>query len=303
VASAAALSKGFAGYLASMAAVPETVAALGLLAVLGLVAVKGIKESARLAVVVTVIEVIGLLLVIGFGWEDILLANVPDMLRVDTAMGASWAAVLSGAFLAFYAFIGFEDMVNVVEEVKDPRRTMPLAIILSLAAAAVLYLLVVIVCLAVALPEELAGSSAPLNLVFERITTIDPRLISLIGLAATVNGVLVQIVMGSRILYGLSCQGWLPGRFAAVHGRYQTPVFATLAVVAAMAAGVLLLSLVSLASLTSFLVLTVFVLVNISLLVIKLRDRDDAAAVSVPVFVPALALLSCVGLLLFQILD
>jgi amino acid transporter len=301
VASAAALSKGFAGYLASIVAVPELAAAIGLLLLLGLVAVVGIKESARLAVVVTLVEVAGLLLIIWFGRGDILLSDMPSMLTVDTVTGGSWAAILGGAFLAFYAFIGFEDMVNVVEEVKEPRRTMPLAIIISLAAATVLYLLVVVVCIAVARPDELAASSAPLNLVFERISAIDPRLISLIGLAATVNGVLVQIIMGSRILYGLSRQGWLPERFSSVHGTFQTPVFATGLVVAVMVLGVLVLSLVSLASVTSFLVLAVFVLVNVSLVVIKLRGRDGRAPVSVPLAIPALAAVSCFSLLVLQL--
>lgn len=310
VASAAALSQGFAGYLHSLVAVPQTLAAIGLLLALGLLAVRGIGESAKVAAVVTLVEVAGLLLIIWFGVPQVMISDVPAMFTVDPAIGFS--GILLGAFLAFYAFIGFEDMVNVVEEVKQPRRTMPLAIISSLVLATILYLLVVMVSIASVPADELAASDAPLSLVFGALSSIDPAVISIIGLAATVNGVLVQIIMGSRILYGLSKQGWLPQRFAAVSAVRQTPVFATAVVVAAMIAGTLLLGLVSLAQITSFLVLTVFVLVNLSLIVIKLRDRRakttkadkaDKAPVSVPIAVPAIALLNCLGLVVFQIVS
>lgn len=305
IASAAALSQGFAGYLGSLLDVPQLVAAIGLLLVMGLLAARGIGASAKFAAAITLIEVAGLLLIIGFGLSLTTTADVTGIFSVDPAVGLG--GVLIGAFLAFYAFIGFEDMVNVVEEVKEPRRTMPRAIILSLVLATVLYLLVVFVSLAVVPPSMLAASDAPLNLVFDYIGRLNPAMglnpavISLIGLAATVNGVLVQIIMGSRILYGLSRQGWLPQRFASVSAGSRTPLFATATVVAAMIAGTLLLSLVSLARLTSFLVLSVFVLVNLSLIVIKLRDRGERAPVSVPIAVPALALLTCLGLVVFQI--
>ncbi len=303
VASAAALAQGFAGYLNNILAVPQLIAAIGLLLVLGLLAVKGIKESARFAAVVTTIEVIGLLLIIWFGRNLVSVGDVPAMFTIDPAIGLS--GVLIGAFLAFYAFIGFEDMVNVVEEVRNPRRTMPLAILFALVSATVLYLLVVMVSIAAVAPGELAASKAPLSLVFDRISSIDPLVISVIGLAATMNGVLVQIIMGSRILYGLSRQGWLPARFASIHSRFETPIFATAIVVGVMIVGTLLLSVVSLAQITSFLVLTVFILVNLSLIIIKLRDRKQAAEkapVAVPIAIPLLAVLFCIGLVLFQVL-
>ncbi len=300
VASAAALAQGFAGYLSNILPIPQLVAAIGLLLALGLVAVKGIKESARFAAVVTIIEVVGLLLIIWFGRNYVSASDVPVMFTIDPAVGLG--GVLVGAFLAFYAFIGFEDMVNVVEEVQNPRRTMPLAILFALVSATMLYLLVVMVSIATVAPGELAASDAPLSLVFDRISSIDPLVISIIGLAATMNGVLVQIIMGSRILYGLSKQGWLPTRFASVHSRFETPVFATAIVVGIMVIGTLLLSIVSLAQITSFLVLTVFILVNLSLIVIKLRYRTEKAPVSVPIVVPFLAILFCIGLVLFQVL-
>ncbi len=299
IASAAALSQGFAGYLNSVFSVPELLASIGLLVFLGLIAAKGIGESAKFAAIFTIVEVIGLLMIIWAGRTHLTTSEFASSLSLDPAIGIS--GVLFGAFLAFYAFIGFEDMVNVVEEVKKPRITMPLAILLSLIAATVLYLLVVMVSMAVVHPAQLATSDAPLSLVFSKISSIDPLYISVIGIAAAVNGVLVQIIMGSRILYGLSRQGWLHKSFARVHAVHHTPVIATVVVTAAMTIGTVLLSLVSLAKATSFLILIVFTLVNISLLVIKFRDKSSEVAVRVPVVIPVLGALSCIGMLGYQL--
>jgi basic amino acid/polyamine antiporter, APA family len=299
IASAAALSKGFAGYLNDIFSVPELVASVALILALAFVAVKGIAESAKLAAVFTLIEVAGLLLIVWFGRTHVGASEFTASLSVDPAIGFS--GVMFGAFLAFYAFIGFEDMVNVVEEVKKPRITMPLAILLSLIIATVLYLLVASVSLAVVPTAQLAESGAPLSLVFSQISSIDPIYISVIGIAAAVNGVLVQMIMGSRILYGLSSQGWIHRRFSKVHDAYGTPVFATILVASLMVLGTLLLGLVSLAQATSFLILAVFTIVNVSLIAIKRRDKGEKVAIKVPLAIPLLGTVSCIGLVGYQI--
>lgn len=299
IASAAALSQGFAGYLGSIFNVPEILASIGLLILLGLIAVKGIGESAKFAAVFTLVEMAGLVAIIWLGRSSLSVSEFTSSFDINPAVGIS--GIMFGAFLAFYAFIGFEDMVNVVEEVKKPRVTMPMAILLSLAAATVLYLLVVMVSTAVVAPAELATSEAPLSLVFSKVSNIDPIYISIIGIAAAVNGVLVQIIMGSRILYGLSKQGWLHRGFSQIHSVWQTPVFATAIVTAFMIAGTLALGLVSLARVTSFLVLIVFALVNVSLFVIKYRAGPEKIAVKVPIVIPILGGLSCVGMIAYQV--
>ncbi|HJQ09111.1 MAG TPA: amino acid permease [Candidatus Saccharimonadales bacterium] len=300
IASAAALTQGFAGYLGSIFSVPELLASIGLLVFLALVAAKGIGESAKFAAIFTVVEVVGLLMIIWAGRNQVTMSEFISSFSIDPAIGIS--GVLFGAFLAFYAFIGFEDMVNVVEEVKKPRITMPLAILLSLVAATVLYLLVVLVSMAAVSPAQLAASDAPLSLVFSKVSNIDPLYISVIGIAATVNGVLVQIIMGSRILYGLSKQGWIHARFSAVHAKYGTPIMATAVVTAAMITGTLLLNIVSLAQATSYLILIVFTLVNVSLIVMKRRDTTPKAGINVPFAIPVLGALSCIGVVGYQLL-
>ncbi|WP_176561941.1 APC family permease [Mycolicibacterium palauense] len=301
VASAAALAQGFAGYLDSLVSVPTIVGSVGLLVVLGAVAIKGIGESATMAALLTGLEVLGLLLVIWFGRRAFAHLDVGAVFTIDPAVGLG--GVLAGAFLAFYAFIGFEDMVNVAEEARNPRRTMPLAILIALLASTVLYLLVIVVSTTLVPPAELAGSEAPLTLVFERSGAGHGVVLSLIGMVAATNGVIVQIIMGSRILYGLAKQGWIHGRFARVHRSFRTPVTATLVVLAAMIAGTVVLPLVSLAQLTSLLVLTIFTLVNASLIVIKRRHREHGGFIDVPMAVPYLGVVLCLGTVVFQMFN
>lgn len=298
ITSAAALAQGFAGYLRSFVSVPAVLAAVGLLIVLGAIAVKGIGESAKTAAALTALEVLGLVLVVWFGRKAFTEVDTGALLSIDPAVGLG--GVFAGAFLAFYAYIGFEDMVNVAEEAKNPSRTMPLAILISLVISTVLYLLVVIVSTTMVSPAELAGSDAPLTLVFERSGAGDFAVLSLIGVIAAVNGVIVQIIMCSRILYGLANEGWIHSRLATVHTTFKTPVTATLLVVAVMIFATLTLPLISLAQLTSLLVLTIFTLVNASLIVIKRRGGTHPGYITVPTIVPYLGVLLCVGTVGFQ---
>ena len=299
VTSAAALAQGFAGYLGSFIAVPTGVASVGLLLLLGAIAIKGIGESAKTAAIFTAIEVLGLLLIIWFGRSAFGAVSTSNLLSVDSTVGVG--GVVAGAFLAFYAFIGFEDMVNVAEEAKNPRRTMPLAILIALIVSTVLYLLVIVVATTLVTPSELADSSAPLTLVFERSGVRSTEILSLIGMVATINGVIVQIIMGSRILYGLAKQGWLTKKLAVIHVEHKTPITATLVVLGAMIVGTLLLPLVSLAQLTSLLVLSIFTLVNVSLVSIKRRTPDHEGYISVPSFVPYTGTALCVSTIMYQL--
>lgn len=299
ITSAAALSQGFAGYFSSLMDIPTPVASVGLILLLGLIAMKGISESAKTAAVLTAIEVFGLILIIWFGRSAFSGVDASSLLTIDPAAGAG--GVIAGAFLAFYAFIGFEDMVNVAEEANNPRQTMPLAILIALTASTVLYLLIAIVATILVSPAELAAHNAPLTLVLERSGASSVNILSLIGMVATVNGVIVQIIMCSRILYGLARQGWITRRLAVVHHKHKTPVPATLIVLATMVIGTILMPLVSLAQLTSLLVLSIFTFVNASLIVIKQRAPKHDGYISVPSFLPYVGATLCVSMIAYQL--
>ncbi|MCA9327702.1 amino acid permease, partial [Candidatus Saccharibacteria bacterium] len=301
VASAAALAQGFAGYLSELAPVPVWLASVGLIVVLGVVAMKGIGESAKTAAAFTAVEVLGLLLVIWFGRHAFSTVDTHTLLSLDPQLG--FAGLVAGTFLAFYAFIGFEDMVNVAEEVKNPRRTMPFAILISLAAATILYLLVVVVATNLVPTSELAESKAPLSLVLGASGVANAHLLSVIGMVATMNGVIVQIIMGSRILYGLSNQGWLTPKLAVVSNKTNTPIVATLVVLAAMVAATLLLPLVSLAKLTSLLILIIFVFVNVSLIVVKRRQPKGSSSITVWPALPYVGAVMSALVILYQLVS
>ena len=135
--------------------------------------------------------------------------------------------------------------------------------------------------------QALAESAAPLSLIFEKTSGLSSDLVSAIALVAVLNGALVQIIMGSRVLYGLAAQGWLPGRFARTNARTRTPVFSTLVITAAVLALALGFEIEHLAGATTFITLTIFTLVNLSLLRIKRRDPRPVGIRVYPLWLPA----------------
>lgn len=300
--SSATLVNGFAGYLAVFVELPRSPVIFAVVLVLGTLALWGILESVSVAAVATVIEIAGLVMIIAVSGDSFL--SLPQRFGelIPPLEINAWWSVAAGAFLAFYAFIGFEDMVNVSEEVKDAQHNVPRAIILALIGSTLLYILVVTAAV-LALPlSTLSGSDAPLALVFERATGAQPTIIALISLFAVINGALIQMIMSSRMLYGMAQAGWTFRTLAFVSSRTRTPVVAT----AVVAAGVLLfalwLPLVTLAKLTSFAILVVFVLVNLSLIRIKKVQKAPEGIRVYPVWVPYGGLMLAIVLLVFQVL-
>lgn len=286
VISAATISRGFTGYLHIFIDVPDWLVLCCLIIGLGLVASWGISESVTIIFMMTSIELFGLLYILWVAGDALtdLPAQLPEM--IPPWEFTSWSAVFSGAFLAFYAYIGFEDMVNVAEEVRNPQRNMPLAIISCLVITSVLYIAVALV-VVLSLPKEmLAGSHAPLALLYQHKTGGSPTFITLISLFAVTNGALVQIIMGARVLYGLSSQGWLPEPLGKINSRTRTPLRATLLLTAIILIMALWLPLVTLASLTSFVTFAVFACINMALIVIKNRDPRPENCMLVPIWVP-----------------
>lgn len=301
VVSGATLVSGFAGYLEIFVVLPRWLVVTTVLAALAALAAWGITESVRAAGLITLIEVGGLLFITSVSAAGFatLPARLPELLPPPD--GHAWEGIFLGVFIAFYAFLGFEDMVHVAEEVREPQRTLPRAILLSLAIATALYLLVALAAVLTLPQAELARASAPLAEMYVRATGQSPLLISVISLFAVVNGALIQIIMGSRLLYGMSRHGWLPQRLGRVSPRTRTPLLATAVVALAALALALWLPLVTLAATTSFLLLMVFALVNLSLLVVKRRLPAAPGVRSYPRWVPAAGLASTLGLIAFEL--
>ncbi len=306
--STAAIAIGFAGYLGLFLDLPAPVMTAALLLLLGVLAIWGIVESVTVAALLTVAEIGALVLVIATGIDDVVLqpARVADaLLPAPGDLLAMAPAILAGGVLAFYAFIGFEDMVNVAEEVRDVERTLPRAILVTLGATTLLYVLVALVAVLIAAPAELAASDAPLALVYERASGWNPAPISLVAIFAVANGALIQIIMAARVFYGLARLGGLPAGLAAVWQRTRTPVAATLLATAIAMVLALALPIVRLAEITSFLTLIVFALVNGALLALKRREARDPAGAPAPPWrvpwpVPAAGLVLSLGFTLYQ---
>jgi APA family basic amino acid/polyamine antiporter len=300
IVSAAAISVGSAGYIGVFLAWPEPVLVTGVVLAMGAIAAWGVKESVSFAGVMTLIEVGGLLLLVlaGIALGPELVTRLPEALP-PLGDGRVFAGIMGTALLAVFAFIGFEGLANIAEEVRDPQRTLPRAIFLTLAVSTILYVLVAWVALVAVPQEELAQSRAPLALVFERLTGASPRVMSLIAIVATLNGIIVQIIMSSRVLYGLAQQGNLPAVFGRVHSVTRTPLYATVFTTGLVLLLALLLPLHHLADLTSRITLVVFALVNVSLIRIKARTPDAPAGVYIaPTWVPWAGFASCLGLLI-----
>jgi amino acid transporter len=265
IVSAATIMKGFAGYLQVFVPVAADMAIVLMVILLGGLAVWGIAESVAVAALVTVVEVAGLLLIIGIAAPGMatlgsLAAELPPLAGTTVLPG-----ILMGAFLAFYAFIGFEDMVNVAEEVRQPERNLPRAILLALLISSVLYLLVSLAAITGLPADRLSAADAPLAVLYEFVTGREPVLITLISMLAVVNGALIQIIMASRVCYGMARQRWLPACFGRVYPRTQTPVMATVTVAVLVLLAALWFPIEALAKATSFFLLIVFALVNLSL--------------------------------------
>lgn len=300
--STATLLKGFAGYFTQLVPVAPWICIIVVSAILVAITLRGIKESVGAAVALTVVEVAGLVFLVG----SIMLAR-PDaianyangfMAATSTADIGLLAGVISGAFIAFYAFVGFEDMVNIAEEVKRPEVAFPRAILLSMAVVAVLYIAVAVTTLGVLPPSVVGHSTAPLADAYRAATGNSTLLIVVVSLLATLNGIVVNIVMGSRFLYGMGRRGWIPTWFSVVSSRHVPSRGVVLVGVGSVVAAILL-PIEHLAQLTSLLLLFVFVAVNISLVVIRRRQADRRLQLS-PTFVPWLGAIACLGLLAGQ---
>lgn len=212
-----------------------------------------------------------------------------------------WNGILLGGVLAFYAYIGFEDMVNVAEEVKDPIRNMPLAIVIALVVSTLLYMAVAVIAIASGPVEALGRSDAPLALIYQRAAGTPPVLISAIAMVAVVNGALIQTIMASRVCYGMARQGWIPAWFGAVHPRTQTPAVATLVVAGLILVMALLLPVETLARVTSLLLLIVFALINLALVRIKKKADMSYTGITVPRWLPWAGFVSSLGFLGYQV--
>ncbi|WP_230125746.1 APC family permease, partial [Pseudomonas sp. Bi70] len=302
VTSAAGLSLAFAGdYLAAFVDIPAHVAALIFLVVIGLLNARGIRESLSANLVMTTIELSGLLLVI-FAAAWFFRTGEGDFSRVvEFKAGVNPAvAVLGAALLAFYSFVGFETSANLAEEIRDVRKTYPRALFGALLIAGIIYMAVAIGAAVVMPVEQLANSTAPLlEVVKASGLGIPPQLFAFIALIAVANGALLTMIMASRLAYGMAHQGLLPSVLGGVLPERRTPAAAIVATTAVAIVLTLTGSLATLAQTVVLLLLFVFISTNLAVLVLR-RDKVAEDHFRVPTWVPVLGVASCLLLMTQQ---
>lgn len=301
--SAAALTNGFVGYLHQFIGIDRVIAIVLVTLLLGSIAAWGITESVMIASLITVIEIGGLLMVITVSSKGLSAFSSRWTELIPSTDITSWGGIYLGAVLSFYAFIGFEDMVDVAEEVKEVKRNLPVAILLTLGITTFLYMLLMVTAVLSLPPAELASSEAPLAHIYEYHTGEKAIAINVIGMFAIINGALIQMIMASRVLYGLSSRGQLPALLSVVHQRTQTPLIATVVVTVIVLILALIGRLASLAEATSVIMLAIFSIVNLALWRIKRKDPHPDGVRIFPSWIPITGFFVSIAFVLSEVIN
>ncbi len=305
IASAATLSKAFAGdYLAEFVELPVVLVAIGFLLIVALINFRGISESIKLNMVLTTIEVLGLVIIIVIGVAALLNGDGDAGRNLDFPEGENVAlAIVGGAALSFYALIGFEDAVNVAEETKDPARNFPKALFGGLLIAGVIYLLVTFTASMVVPTQQLTESDGPLlEVVREGPLGVPTKLFAGIALLAVANGALINMIMASRLVYGMSVRGVVPRIFDKVHSGRHTPIAAIIFTTGLAMLLATLGDLSDLAGTTTTLLLFVFATVNVAVLVLR-PDEGKHPHFRAPSVIPVASVVIIIFLLIRRASD
>jgi basic amino acid/polyamine antiporter, APA family len=273
-----------------------TLIGLGFMSLVALVNHRGVGESVKANVVLTCVELSGLLIVIGVGVWALGLGE-GDFSRVtefDTGERSVLGGVIAATGLAFFAMVGFEDSVNMAEECKHPRKIFPKVLLTGLCLTGLIYVLVSISAIALVPADALSQGDTPLLQVVEAGAPGFPiGLFGVITMFAVANSALINMLMASRLVYGMSRQHVLPPLLGRVHPRRRTPTTAIL-FTTALAFGLITFvgAVPALGGTTALLLLVVFTVVNVAVLVLR-KDRVDADHFRTPTVLPVVGALAC----------
>jgi amino acid transporter len=302
--SVATQSRVFAANIAALSGIniiPAEGLALGFILILGAIVFRGIRESMWVNVLCTLIEAAGLIIVIAFGmsyWGSVDYFEIPAA-KADTGIAL---LAIQGTALTFFAFIGFEDAINVAEECEKPERTIPIGLVSAALIAALLYVAVAITAVSVVPWQQLAAAPSPLTEVMVRAAPgFPPWMMTFIALFSVGNTALVNYITASRLIYGMSQQKLLPDHLGRIHEGRRTPHIAIVSLLGLLIPLALLGSIKELASATVLLLLFVFATVNGALVILQRRPGEAIGRFEVPRFVPLFGMIVCACLILVRL--
>ncbi|HDH91533.1 MAG TPA: amino acid permease [Candidatus Aenigmarchaeota archaeon] len=283
---------GFSSYLYALTGIPKILSGLVLLLLLSLVNFIGIKESSTLNIIFTSVEVLGLVLIILFG-----ISKAPSINLLEMPKGIG--GVLSATALVFFAYLGFEDIVSVSEEIKNARKIIPLALVLSIAITSLLYILTSIAAVSLANWRELAESPAPMALAASKFLGNNAFvLLSFIALFSTTNTALIMLIVASRMIYGMAYERSLPRILSKIHPTRRTPHYAILITMLATAPFLFFKDIGFVARVTNFGSFFIFILVNLSVIALRYKRPLAKRPFKIPLSLKRLPLIPLAGLIL-----
>ncbi|MFB5648159.1 MAG: APC family permease [Candidatus Nitrosomaritimum aestuariumsis] len=289
---AATVALGFGGYVEELTNIPIIISALIILGVLSLVNFIGIKESAWANTIFAIVTIIGLAIIIVVGFSFPLESEINYF---ENPFGVN--GIILAFILVFFAFIGFEDIANVAEEVKRPQRTMPRGIMLSVLITTIIYILVSLASIRIVGWEQLAESSAPLAFVAEqRLGQQGHFILSIIALFATASTILITLVAGARIFYGMARDGSLPSKLGLIHKKTKTPWIAVILILVAAIGFSFIGDIVIIANIVVFAVVVTFAMINLAVILLRYVKPDQERPYKVPVNIGKFPVLPLFGL-------
>ena len=290
----ATVALGFGGYFAQFLDIPITLSAISLLGGLSLVSFIGIRQSAWANTIFALVTItgLGIIIFLGFTYE---VTEPVDYFESPTGM----TGIILAFVLIFFAFIGFEDMANVAEEVKRPKKTLPRAIILSIIITAVIYILVSLSSVRILNWDDLSQSAAPLADVATKGLGIEGGItMSAIALFATASTVLITLVAGARILYGMAKSGSLPSIFSRVHSKTGTPWVAVIGIFVTSVTFAFIGDIVIVANIVVFAIVITFAMINLSVILLRYVRPDEIRPFRVPLNVGKFPILPLFGFII-----
>lgn len=271
VAATATVATGFGGYIKEVAGVPVIVSAVLIIALSAIIGFFGIKLSTKLVLLLAAAEVVGLLFIIGLGAAHI--SEFGPVNYFDFSGG--FQGVFSAAILVFFAYLGFEGIANMSEEVRSPKKTVPIAMIISIIITTIIYILIALSAVSIADPRALSASDAPMSFVAESaardlgISLPASSIITIIAIFSTASTVVINMIVISRILYGLRNEPSFPASIGNIHPKTRVPYVSIFAVAAASALFALWGDISFLANMSTFAVFLTFLSVNVSLILLR----------------------------------